>query len=196
MWLAASPSRAQDHLPPAIPTAPAPVAGQPTAPFGPGAIVEFTSSGDPVSIYVARLRSDRPLGDSDFFKLGKTPIEAQLPPGTYQVEAEGHGLSHEQILFEMRGEPRRLVVSPGSEDMGVVGTLMLAVGITAIVGATAILVSGTRSEGKLDKPAILIPMYSAGGVLTAFGIGLTIASDTDIDEPPARAMGVTATLSF
>jgi hypothetical protein len=173
------------ELPPSIPSAP-PALGAPTAPFGPGAVVQVTSGGDPVNVYVARIPTGRsgPL-DTDFVKLGKTPIEFQLPPGSYQIDVDGHGVSHESLRFEMRTEPRRLMVDTGAEGLGIVGTLCLAVGVTAVLAATAILVSGSKSAEKLDKPAIVIPMYAAGGLLAAMGIGFQIAADTDIDEPKA-----------
>lgn len=195
-----------DGLPPSIPTAPS-VPGSPSAPFGPGALVQVTSGGAPMTVYVARVpigATQAPL-ESDFVKLGKTPIEFQLPPGSYQIEAEGHGKSHEALLFEMHSQPRRLLVQPGDEGLGVVGTLFLGVGITAVLAATAILVSGTEAPEKLDKPAVIVPLYIAGGVLLGAGIGFTIASDTDIDEqkssptPPAApltGLGLSAQLHF
>lgn len=150
-----------------------------------------------MTVYVARVPVGPHLapGDADFVKLGKTPLEVQLPPGSYQIEVEGHDVSHEKLLFEMHQEPRRLLVRTGSEGMGVVGTLMLGIGITAVVGATAILVSGSKA-GKLDKPAIVIPMYAAGGALTALGIGLSIAADTDIEEQKAAPVRRPSGLSF
>lgn len=205
MCARASIAWAEDPRPPSIPSAAAPT-GSPTAPFGPGASVQVTSGGGAVTVFVAR----RPIGapdpiDGDFVKIGKTPIEFQLPPGSYQIEVQGHGISHEVLLFEMHGEPRRLLVSPGNEGMGVVGTLFLGVGITAILAATAILVSGSRAPQKLDKPAVVIPLYAAGGVLFGAGVGFRIASDTDIDEqkhPSRRAprarpeLGLSACFTF
>jgi hypothetical protein len=71
-----------------------------------------------------------------------------------------------------------------------------------VIAATAILVSGSQSESKLDKPALLIPLYAAGGVLTAMGIGFQIASDTEIEDQkprrggPPTALGLTASFQF
>jgi hypothetical protein len=174
-------------LPPSIPSAP-PATGVPTAPFGPGAIVQVTSGGDPVTVFVARIPTGAagPPPDTDFVKIGKTPIEFQLPPGSYQIEVQGHGVSHESMLFEMHAEPRRLLVKTGSEGLGIAGTLCLGVGITAVLAATAILISGSKSPQKLDKPAIVIPMYAAGGVLTGMGIGFQLAADTDIEQQKPR----------
>lgn len=184
-----------------------PVPVNPAAPFGPGASVQISSGGEPVTVFVARRdpTSPYPPGDTDFVKIGKTPLEVMLPPGSYQIEVQGHGISHEALAFEMRGEPRRLFVSPGDEGLGVLGTLSLGIGITAVAAATAILVSGSGAPEKLDKPAIVIPMYVAGGVLLGAGIGLSIASDTDIDEQPntglraqrsGPALGLGARFSF
>jgi hypothetical protein len=193
------------ELGPSIPSAPevAP-GGAPSAPFGPGATVQVTSAGDPVTVYVARfVPAAGPPIDGEFVRIGKTPIEFQLPPGTYQIEAEGHDISNEALLFEMRSEPRRLLVHPGSEGLGVVGTLLLGIGITAVVAGIAIVASGEKA-GDLDRPAIVIPIFAGGVVLGGLGVGFSVASDTDIEEPksqgpaaPApRALGFGATLHF
>jgi hypothetical protein len=195
------------ELGPSIPlAAPAAPGGPPTAPFGPGAVLQVTSDGDPVTVYVAKTRAgdDSPLADSAFVKIGKTPIELQLPPGSYRIEAEGHGISNESLAFEMRGEPRRLLVNPGSEGLGVVGTLFLGIGITAVVAGTAILASGTQAPAKLDKAAVLIPLYASGVVIGGLGVGFLVAADTDIEEPeqplvppdPRQALGLGATFHF
>jgi hypothetical protein len=205
--LHAAPAAAQaPELGPSIPSAPAVApGGPPTAPFGPGAVVQVTSGGDPVTVYVARVAPGiGPPTDGEFVKIGKTPIEFQLPPGSYQIEAEGYGISNESLLFEMRGEPRRLLVRPGSEGLGVVGTLFLGIGITAVVAATAILASGTKAPAKLDKAAVVIPLYAGGVVVGGLGVAFAIASDTDIEEQkdprtspaPVRALGLGATLHF
>jgi hypothetical protein len=177
---------------PTIAPAPAPAPGAAPAPFGRGALVQVTSSGTPVTVYVAKLPVGPagPLSNSDFRKIGKSPIEFELPPGSYQLEVEGHGVSREVLVFEMHGEPRRLLVRPGSEGMGVTGTLLLAVGITSILAASAILVSGSKAPSTLDKPAIVIPLYAAGGALTLGGIALKIAADTDIDPQKSTAGGL------
>lgn len=193
------------ELGPSIPSAPeVGPGGAPTAPFGPGASVQVTSAGDPVTVYVARVApgAGSPV-DGEFVRIGKTPIELQLPPGTYQIEAEGHDISNEALLFEMRTEPRRLLVHPGSEGLGVVGTLLLGIGITAVAAGIAIVASGDKA-GDLDRPAIVIPVFAGGVVLGGLGVGFSVASDTDIEEPKApgpqgrepHALGLGATLSF
>jgi hypothetical protein len=103
----------------------------------------------------------------------------------------------------MHSEPRHLLVRPGSEGLGVVGTLLTGVGVTAVLAATAILLSGSTAPEKLDKPAVAIPIYIVGGVALATGIVMSIVSDTDIDEqkappakPMARGFGLAFALSF
>jgi hypothetical protein len=72
-----------------------------------------------------------------------------------------------------------------------------------VVAGLAIVASGEKA-GDLDRPAIVIPIFAGGVVLGGLGVGFSIASDTDIEEPrsqapaPAapRALGLGATLHF
>jgi hypothetical protein len=169
-------------------TAPAP--GSRPAPFGPGAEVQLTSSGKPVSVFVARIEQGMtmPLPDSSFVKVGTTPITIILPPGSYEIDVQGVDISHESMLFEMRGEPRHLLVRTGSEGLGTAGTLLLGAGVIGIVGGFAVLLSGSK-YGDYDKKPILIPMFAGGAVLFGAGLGMTIASQTKVDdEHPAAPM--------
>jgi hypothetical protein len=177
--------------PAATPTFPPPPATAPTsslAPFGPGTAIHVTASGDPVTVYVARPWPDgsRPY-DTDFAKVGKTPITFALPPGTYFVEVEGFNVSRGELLLTVRDEPKRLLVRTGSESLSSTGTLLVAVGVAAALGATAVLVGGsTQSEG-LETGKIAIPLYIAGGALIGIGIGLFVASNTNVEEQRSGA---------
>jgi hypothetical protein len=157
-----------------------------------------TSSGEPVSVYVARVSSaGESPPDEAYSKVGRTPVEFQLPPGTYRIDVQGVRSSHESLLFEMRSESRKLLVRTGNEGMGVTGTLLTAIGVLGVVAATVILVSGTKQEGDFNKGAVVIPMYIAGGVLLGAGIGLTIASHTNIDDQkPPQPSPKSARLGF
>ncbi len=175
-------------------------------PFGPGAPVEVTSSGGSVTVFVAPADPvSGSAGDAEFIKVGKAPLTFQLPPGVYRLDVQGIGISHGSMLLSMRSEPKRLLVRTGSEGLGDTGTLFIAVGITAILAATGILISGSKAPSSLDKSAVLIPVYAAGGVLLGSGIGMTIAASTNIDDrsaapvpPPnmGRAPGLFARISF
>jgi hypothetical protein len=120
--------------------------------------------------------------DYAYTKIGRTPLTFQLPPGTYRIDVQGVRSSHESLLFEMRSESRRLLVKTGSEGMGVTGTLLLGVGVLGVVGATVILASGTKQADDINKTAIVVPMYIVGGLLLGAGIGLTLGSQTNIDD--------------
>jgi hypothetical protein len=144
----------------------------------------------PVNVFVAKLSptATSAPGDSDFVKVGKTPVAFQLPAGSYRIEVEGVEISNESLLFEMRQEPRRLKVRTGSEGLGTVGTLLMGVGVLGIVGATAILLSGSKAPSKLDKTSVLIPMYAAGAVCFGGGLAMSMAGGTKVeDEKPVPA---------
>lgn len=176
------------------PPAAAPLAHSPRpAPFGPGSPVEVVSEGKPVNVFVARLSPTavQAPGDSDFVKVGKTPITLELPPGSYRIEVEGVEISNEGMLFEMRAEPRHIKVRTGSEGLGTTGTLLMGVGVLAVVGATAILVSGSKAPSKLDKTAVLVPMYLGGALCFGGGLALSMAGSTKLeDQRPVQPAAV------
>jgi hypothetical protein len=149
-------------------------------------VLEVLSTRENVTVYIAPL-AGAPGSETygKFKKVGRTPLVIQLPPGSYRVEAEGVDISNGGTDIAMHGAPRQLTVSPGKEGMGLVGSLFLGLGITGILGATAIIASGTSAPSALDKPAVLIPAYAAGGVLTGAGIGFLVASSTDVEPTPA-----------
>ena len=186
---APTPTAATTPAPIAAPSRPPEALLQPSvepAPFGPGASLLVTSSAEPLTVYVAKVDPTRAesLPDSAFVKVGRTPLSMQLPPGTYRIEVEGPGISNAGMLFEMRGEPRKLLARPGSEGLGVTGTLFTAAGVLGLVGATAILASGSKAPSNFNKTSVLVPMYAAGAVLLGAGIGMSIAGSTNLEEPP------------
>ena len=160
---------------------------QPTQarPFGPGTEVEVVAPGArQVQVYVARAvdRRYRPL-DREFVKVGKTPIVFELPAGqNFWLEVESRETTRGEILLRMARAPKHLQVRPGSSDMSDLGSLTLAVGASAVVAATAILISGTSAGGGLDKPKVVIPLFAVGGVLTGGGIALYFVSRTHVDD--------------
>jgi hypothetical protein len=162
-----------------------------------------TSSGEPVSVYVARVTAgDDMPPDSAYSKVGRTPTAFELPPGSYRIDVQGVRSSHESLLFEMRSEPRRLLVRTGKEGMSVTGTLLLGIGVLGVLGATVVVLSGTKQAKDINKTAIVVPMYVIGGLAIGAGIGLTLAGRTDIDDqkpplqPPAKTAGVHAGFVF
>jgi hypothetical protein len=124
--------------------------------------------------------------EAAFVKVGKAPMTLLLPPGVFRLEVEGVGVSRGSLLVTMKGEPKQLLVRSGSEDLGTTGTLFIAVGVTAILGATGILLSGSSAPSSLDKPKVLIPMYAAGAVLLGGGIAMAVAGSTSIDDQTPR----------
>jgi hypothetical protein len=159
------------------------------APFGPGARLAVVSEGKPVNVFVARIdpRAAEPPPDSSFVKLGKTPLAVDLPQGSYRIEVEGVDISNESLLFEMRNEARSIRVRTGSEGLSTTGTLFMGIGLLGIVGATAILASGSKAPSKLDKASVLIPMYAAGAVCFGGGLAMSYVGSTKLEaSPPAR----------
>lgn len=142
--------------------------------------------------------------EAAFVKVGKAPLTLLLPPGVYRLEVEGVDVVRGSLLVTMKGEPKQLLVRTGSEGLSTTGTLFIAVGITAILGATGILLSGSSAPSSLDKPKVLIPMYAAGGVLLGGGIAMSLVGSTSIDDqtprpqkpPPAFGAGLFLRTSF
>ena len=155
-------------------------------PFGPGTEVEVsTPHPRQVIVYVGRavdLRYRPP--DHEFVKIGRTPLTFELPPNeNFWLEVESPEVTRGGLLLRMGSEPKHLLVRTGSADMADLGSLSLAIGGLAVAVATVILVSGASGESRIDKPAIVIPLYAAGGALVAGGIALYFASRTDVEDP-------------
>lgn len=119
-------------------------------------------------------------------KIGKPPITFSLPPGTFRIEVEGIDVTQGSLLLTMQNEPKHLMVRTGSDGLGTTGTLFVAVGITAILGATGILLSGGKAPSSLNKSKVLIPMYAAGGVLLGTGITMSLVARTNIDDETGK----------
>jgi hypothetical protein len=86
----------------------------------------------------------------------------------------------------MKDEPKHLMVRTGSDGLGTTGTLFIAIGITAILGATGILLSGGKAPSSLNKTKVLVPMYAAGGVALGAGIVMSIVASTNIDDETGK----------
>jgi hypothetical protein len=157
-----------------------------------------------VNVFVSR--ADPATGASDPsppIKIGKAPITFLLPPGVYRIEVEGIEVSQGSLLVTMQGDPKHLMVRTGSDGLGSTGTLFIAVGITAILGATGILLSGGKAPSGWNKSKVLIPMYAAGGVLLAAGVAMSLVASTNIDDetekprpPSGSARGLFLRTSF
>jgi hypothetical protein len=157
-----------------------------------------------VNVFVSRV--DPATGASDPsppIKLGKAPITFLLPAGVYRIEVEGIDVSQGSLLLTMKSEPKHLMVRTGSEGLGSTGTLFIAVGITAILGATGILLSGGKAPSGWNKSKVLIPMYATGGVLLGAGIAMSLVATTSIDDetgtprpPSGSARGLFLRTSF
>jgi len=162
-------------------------------PYGPGAAVQVTST-KPVTVYVVKPLPDgsRPL-DYAFKRVGITPVTFQLPPGRYLLEVESSDTTRGGMLLDMGQSPRRLLVDAGSDSTSMTGTLLMAVGVTAIAAGIVVLVGGsTSSEGNLEKAKIVIPFFAGGALVLGGGIALFVVSRTDIEEEqhaPAQAAG-------
>jgi hypothetical protein len=143
------------------------------------------ATGKPVSVYVVKWSSERTALDSDFTRVGITPVTFQLPPGIYLLEAEGPDVTRGTRLLEMRDSPRRLLVDTGSDGLGSAGTLLMGIGIVAILAGTVMAVGGaTGQDSDLRKTKTMIPLFAGGAVALGSGITMFVVSRTDIEEQP------------
>lgn len=165
----------------------------PPRPFGPGAPLEVRSEDEVVTIFVARLDGLGPYDAPRFQRVGRTPLTLELPVGTFAVEAEGYDVSNGSTTIEMRGAPKRIVVSPGSSGQGALGGIFLGIGILAVAGATVVLASGSKGTDDFDKPAVVIPAYIVGAAAVGAGIGFMVAGNTTLTEQkPSAGTGFVA----
>jgi hypothetical protein len=146
------------------------------------------ASGRPVTVYVVKWSPERQAADSDFTRVGITPVTFQLPPGIYLLEAEGRDVTRGTRLFEMREGPRRLLVDTGSDGLSTAGTLLTGVGIVAILAGTVMAVGGASGQDSdLDKTTTMIPLFAGGAAALGSGIAMFVLSRTDIEDQPSRA---------
>jgi hypothetical protein len=141
-----------------------------------------------VTVYVVKWSPERQALDSDFTRVGITPVTFQLPAGIYLLEAEGPDVSRGTRLLEMRDAPRRLLVETGSEGLGTAGTLLSGIGIVSILAGTVMAVGGaTGQDSDLHKTTTMIPLFAGGAVALGSGIAMFVLSRTDIEDQPSRA---------
>jgi hypothetical protein len=147
--------------------------------------VTSTGKFQSVSVYVARavdLRY-RPT-NYVFVKVGRTPIEFVLPPnGNYWLEVESAEVQRGALLLRVDTEPKRIEVSPGRAGVRDLGTLSLAVGITAVLGGAVVFATGTKAETDFDEAAIAVPLLAAGGAGIVLGVIAYRASRTKLTDP-------------
>lgn len=117
--------------------------------------------------------------------MGITPVTFQLPPGTYLLEAEGPDVSRGTRLLEMHDTPKRLLVDTGSEGLGTAGTLLMGVGVVAILTGTVMAVGGaTGKESDLKRSQVFVPLFIGGGVALGSGITMFLLSRTQVEDQP------------
>ncbi|MFW5739431.1 MAG: hypothetical protein ACOC1F_03595 [Myxococcota bacterium] len=206
---AAQPSKAQPTE--AQPTEAQPTEAQPTEasvsdtvqrPFGPGQQVRIQCDEPEGYVFVARgIVDDRPSFPDPFSKVGRIPVQLELPPGVYTMLVEGERIPTASTVFEVRHEPVDIRVDAGSQGLRDLSTLTLALGSAALLAGGVLEVSGT-GEGDSDKKhKITIPLFIAGGVTFAGGLTMYFVSDSSIEhtgylpeghaarETPVRGLG-------
>jgi hypothetical protein len=156
-------------------------------PYGPGAAVEIVASGKPATVYVLKWTGQVMPLDSDFTRVGITPVTFQLPPGTYLLEVEGPDVTRGTRLLEMRDTPKRLLANTGSEGLGTAGTLLMGGGIVAILAGTIMAIGGaTGQDSDLNKTGTMIPLLAGGAALLGGGITMFLLSRTELEDQPSR----------
>jgi hypothetical protein len=147
------------------------------------------AAGKPVTIYVVKWSPERTALDSEFTRVGVTPVTFQLPPGIYLLEAEGPDVSRGTRLLEMRDVPKRLLVDTGSDGLATAGTLLMGIGVVAILAGTVMAVGGaTGQDSDLHKTTTMIPFFAGGAVALGGGITMFLLSRTDIEDQPSGGL--------
>lgn len=118
----------------------------------------------------------------DFVKTGKTPLTIELPPGSYDLEAESDDATRGSLRLHVGQRRRYVQIHAGSRAMAGLSTLALAVGAACALAATVIWVSTSGGPSTLNKSKFTIPLYASGGALLVGGLALYFASRTNIDD--------------
>ncbi len=167
--------------------------GRNLQPFGPGVpvLVQSTGKFTDLRVYVARaveLRY-RPT-DYEFVKVGRTPIEFELPPNeNYWLEVESPEVQRGAMVLRVDAEPKRIEVSPGRAGVHDLGTLSLAVGVAAALGGAVVLATGSKANTDFDETLVAAPLLAAGGAGLLLGVVAYRSSRTRLHDPddPAQA---------
>jgi len=180
---------------PDVPAAPeaaaAPVASPPTPPstdpvvrpFGAGQPINVQCDEPDGYVYVAKgVADDQPQFPDPFTKIGRIPVQLELPPGVYTVLVEGESFTSQSTVFEVRHQPVDVRVHAGSSELRALSTLLLALGGAALIAGGVIEVSGTGEGDSSKKHKITIPLFIGGGVGFAGGLGMYFASASSIEH--------------
>ncbi len=152
-------------------------------PFGEGQPVEVQCSEPGAFIFVAQgALDDRPSYPDPFVKVGAIPVKLELPPGVFTLLVEGERITSQSTVFEVRQQPVRVRVNPGSQGLRDLSTLMIALGGAAILGGAVLEASGTGEGDASTKRKITIPLFIAGGLGFASGLTMYFVSGTSIEH--------------
>jgi len=164
-------------------------------PFGPGQPIELQCDEPDAYVYVAKGIVDERVAFPDpFTKVGKLPLELELPKGVYTLLVEGESQTSASTVFEVRHEPVHVRVNAGSGELRALSTLLLALGSAALLAGGVLEISGTGEGDDDKKHKITIPLFIGGGVGVAGGLTAYFVSDSSIEHdgyvPPSMASTV------
>jgi hypothetical protein len=166
-------------------------------PFGKGQPVEVQCSEPGAYVFVAQGALDaRPSYPDPFVKVGAIPVQLELPPGVFTLLVEGERITSQSVVFEVRQQPLRVRVNPGSQGLRDLSTLMLALGGAAILGGAVLEASGTGGGDASTKRKITIPLFIGGGVGFASGLTMYFVSGTSIEHDGFVSPSATRELRF
>lgn len=152
-------------------------------PFGPGQRVEVQCEEPDGYVFVARgVVEDRPAFPDPFTKVGRIPVQLELPAGVYTILVQGERFTTVSTVFEVRHQPVNVRVHPGSQGLRDLSTLTLALGSAALLAGAVLEVSGTGGGDSDKKRKITIPLFVGGGVAFAGGLSLYFVSASSIDH--------------
>ena len=174
--------------PPQAPAAPAsppqaPAADEVVRPFGAGQPINVQCDEPDGYVYVAKgVADDQPAFPDPFTKIGRIPVQLELPPGVYTVLVEGERFTSQSAVFEVRHQPVDVRVHSGSSELRALSTLMLALGGAALIAGGVLEVSGTGGGDSDKKHKITIPLFIAGGVGFTGGLAMYFVSASSIEH--------------
>jgi hypothetical protein len=161
---------------------------KPVSPEADDAEVEITSKGTQVEIRRTTATFTANVGRTTVYGVAReslctTPCTVHLPPGTIELNAVGPNVTGTTKTFVLQRGQNKIVASPGSLNLALIGGLLLAAGVGFEVGAA---LNGDDTSKRNAFFAAGIASIAVGSVSMYFGLSSLDLVDKNAALAPSR----------